>query len=263
MESSKATLLKLLSCLVALILVYTVARYLYPLLEPNINTVEKFPDHEFRREVEKFMEVKPNGHFTARQCASKRGHLECPVGTIRDLTGIEYFTGITGLWVYCNKLTTLDISRNTQLRELNCAHNNIRTIDVTHNSSLKKMICHTNQLSDLDLTRNHSLEVLHCAENLLRNIDLFWNTKLVYLNCTSNEITNLDISSNCLLETLHCSNNKLTTLDLSMNESLKDLICVENPLSSIKISANARIPTMHVPPTSAIVSPETSDLPPF
>lgn len=44
-------------------------------------------------------------------------------GDIADLTGIEHFTALDLLWCEENKLTSLDMSRNTALSSFGCAYN--------------------------------------------------------------------------------------------------------------------------------------------
>ena len=48
---------------------------------------------------------------------------------LSDLGGIEYFTGLTYLNCGSNKLTTLDVSKNTALTELRCYNNNLTGAD--------------------------------------------------------------------------------------------------------------------------------------
>ena len=42
-------------------------------LAQNINTVENFPDANFRIAVEEFMRVEPGGYFNAKQAAANTG----------------------------------------------------------------------------------------------------------------------------------------------------------------------------------------------
>lgn len=47
---------------------------------------------------------------------------------INSLQGIEYFTGLTTLYCHNNKLTSLDVSKNTLLRRLDCFGNRIQGV---------------------------------------------------------------------------------------------------------------------------------------
>ena len=50
---------------------------------------------------------------------------------IYDLTGIEDFASLTTLYCNLNKLTTLDLSNNTNLVTVNCSQNQLTSIDVS------------------------------------------------------------------------------------------------------------------------------------
>ena len=65
----------------------------------------------------------------------------------------------------------------------------LTTIDVSHNTLLTELDCHDNQLSNLDVSRNTKLTYLNCSGNNLDSLDLSQNTKLTYLNCHGNAFT--------------------------------------------------------------------------
>jgi len=55
---------------------------------------------------------------------------------IADLTGIEDFTALTGLFCNDNQLTELDLSNNPNLFELNCRNNLLTRLDVRNGNNL-------------------------------------------------------------------------------------------------------------------------------
>ncbi len=55
---------------------------------------------------------------------------------IADLTGIENFTALTGLFCNDNQLTELDLSNNPNLFELNCRNNLLTSLDVRNGNNL-------------------------------------------------------------------------------------------------------------------------------
>jgi len=115
----------------------------------NLNTPEHFPDPNFRKAVEWFMEIPEGGTFTAQEAAAKTGTLECAFMDIQDLKGIEYFTGITGLLCPVNSLTALDLSKNTALEWLDCSLNAIGILVLSPQTKLKILDCSFNQLTDI------------------------------------------------------------------------------------------------------------------
>ena len=163
-------------------------------------------------------------------------------------------------------LTALDLSHNTELKELNCIGNRLTTIDLSHNTQLTKLNCSSNQLTILDVSKNTKLEDLSCGHNNLTSLDvskntLLWglvcfsnqlttldvskNTKLTYLDCSSNSLTTLDVSKNTLLWYLACFFNQLTALDVSHNTKLKELNCYSNNLSSLDVLHNMELRNLY------------------
>ncbi|MDR0303961.1 MAG: leucine-rich repeat domain-containing protein, partial [Chitinispirillales bacterium] len=113
---------------------------------------------------------------------------------ISSFAGIEYFTGLTTLDCDYNRLTTLDVSKNTALTELYCSSNQLTTLDVSKNTALTALDCSSNQLTTLDVSKNTELGWLDCSNNQLTTLDLSKNTELIYLDCSNNQLTTLDLS---------------------------------------------------------------------
>ena len=166
------------------------------------------------------------------------GQLYVTSKNISDLTGIEAFVNLTGLFCYENQLTEIDISQNTALVSFSCHTNLLTSLDVSQNIALTSIVCADNQLSSLDVSNNILLEVLTIRRNDLTSIDLTSNTLLKRLFCETNQITALDLNNNTLLETLFCSQNELTTLDLSSNSQLDWLVVSSNSLTELDVSQN-------------------------
>ena len=128
--------------------------------------------------------------------------------SLTSLSGIEYFSDLDTLLCYGNQLTTLDVSKNTALKQLDCS---------------------SNQLTILDVSKNTALDCLYCLGNQLTSLDVSKNTALTGLYCSDNQLTALDISNNTALEWLFCYNNQLTFLDISNNTALTGLSYYNNP----------------------------------
>lgn len=89
------------------------------------------------------------------------------------------------------------------------------SLDVSKNSALEQLDCHTNQLTDLNVSKSTALKGLNCSENSLASLDVSKNTELMFLVCNLNSLASLDVSKNEKLEQLTCAENQLTSLDLS------------------------------------------------
>jgi Leucine-rich repeat (LRR) protein len=190
------------------------------------------------------------------------------VGEITDLTGIQDFKALESLSCGSTtttiKLTSLDLSKNTALKSLNCSFNNITTLDLSMNTALTELLCFSNPLLTtlnvtkntalkilnyndcssliaLDLSQNTALEELYCFNNKLTTLDVSKNGDLKKIRCFNNQLGNLDVSNNTALEFLDCNNNLLTTLDFSRNVALSVLDCSKNQLTTLDCSKNSAL----------------------
>ena len=157
-------------------------------------------------------------------------------GKLTDLSGIEWFTGLTYLSCNDNNLTELDVSKNTALETLSCSGNQLTTLDVSKNTVLTDLSCSSNQLTTLDVSANRLLEDLSCSGNQLTTLDVSANTALEYLRCRSNQLMTLDVSANTALRWLWCEDNQLAALDVSKNTALDILYCERNQLAALDVS---------------------------
>jgi len=164
-------------------------------------------------------------------------------GGIKDLTGIASFINLDTLEVLVNPITSPDLSENTSLKSLTLAGCGLSVLDISKNGELRHLDCSGNTgldnfLISLDLSGNPLLETLICQGNELEALDVSHNPMLQNLNCWRNRIPELDLSANIALTELICKNNWLKSLDLSNNTALVKMICCGNRMSSLDISKN-------------------------
>ena len=165
-------------------------------------------------------------------------------GALTSLQGIEYFESLTYLTCSYNRLTSLDISKNTALTYLTCSYNQLTSLDISKNTALTDFSCDDNQLTALDVSKNTALTSLYCSDNQLTSLDFSQNTALGTLSCYNNQLTSLDISKNTALIKLSCYNNQLTSLDVSDCTALRTLWCYSNQLTSLDVSKNTALSTL-------------------
>ena len=158
---------------------------------------------------------------------------------IHNLKGIEYFTALKVLNCMTNKLTSLDLSKNTALEKLVCNGNRMTTINLLENKELRYLNCVGNSLTALDVSGCTELDTLACSANQLTALDVSNNTNLISLECYGNQLTSLDLSKNTALRRVHCNNNQLTTLNLSKNTALTLLQCSNNLLTTLDVMKNS------------------------
>lgn len=156
----------------------------------NNITINKanFPDDIFRQYVLNNCDADKNQSLSDQEIADVTT-LFINNMDIADLTGIGYFSSLNLLACHENKLTALDVSKNTALTELDCGRNQLTALDLSHNTALEMLWCNVNQLTSLDLSHNTALRFLCCDYNQLTALDLSHNTALTELYCTYNRIS--------------------------------------------------------------------------
>ena len=170
--------------------------------------------------------------------------IDVPEMGIQDLTGIEHFTELTGLYCQYNQLPSLNVGNCTQLVVLDCGGNRLTSLDVSRLTALEVLYCGENQLSSLDVSKNTALWTICCNDNQLTALDVSKNTALTHLSCQYNQLTSLNVGNCTQLVELDCGGNRLTSLDVSRFTALEVLYCGENQLSSLDVSKNTALWTI-------------------
>ena len=101
-------------------------------------------------------------------------------------------------------LRSLDVSGCTSLTSLDCSNNKLTSLDVSKNTSL----------TSLDMSKNTSLTSLDCNDNALTSLDVSKNTSLTSLDCNNNALTSLDASGCTSLTSLDCRWNHIPLSNL-------------------------------------------------
>lgn len=205
-----------------------------------------FPDANFCRAVLDILHAEdntvrsPDDVLTAKDwiILASLTHMDISEQGIKDLTGIEYFSSLDRLACVGNKITHIDISKNSHISFLNCGNNRLTELDTSNWEHIAYLRCENNQLTNLDVSRLGDLTLLYCSNNLLTELDVSSNRKLSKLDCNNNLLTQLNVANNPELSELYCSNNRLTELDISGNPVLYDLACSNNFLKSLNTSHN-------------------------
>lgn len=146
-----------------------------------------FPDAAFRNYVGDF-DLNSNGYLTENEI-NVVTDISVPLMNITSLKGIEYFTALTTLDCNGNKLTALDVTKNTALENLICVGNQLSALNVANCTTLYTLDCSENKLTTLDVTKNTALQMLYCNDNQLTALDMTANTSLSTLYCHGNKIT--------------------------------------------------------------------------
>mgnify|MGYP004560517611 FL=1 len=133
---------------------------------------------------------------------------ESAKGSLTSLNGIELFKALTTLKCNFNSLTSLDLTSNTELTELNCQDNKLRQIKIDGLAKLKKFYFGNNQvLLDIDISSCVALETITFPNCGIETIDVSKNPNLTMINAYFNNLESIDISKNLKLTSLRVSDN--------------------------------------------------------
>jgi hypothetical protein len=128
--------------------------------------------------------------------------LDVSESNISDLSGIEYFKN---------------------LETFICMKNKVTSVDLTSLSNLKEISFFGNQwLTKIDLSKNLKLRSINFALNKLVSVDLSNNLDLTYIEISSNNLISLDISKNLNIEGMNVTGNpNLKCIKISKEQESK------------------------------------------
>ena len=216
-----------------------------------------FPDEEFRRFLKECCDTNGDGKLDV-----DIKNMTIPTGyAITSLEGIRFFEDLEKLDCHGIGLTTLNVSKNFKLEELNCSDNQLKDYLYILSNGLKKLNCSNNKLTsmnlgilpglnleEVDCSNNNITNIVmwsvgelvkfDCSNNALMSLDVSQCSKLQQLNCAGNQLMELDVGNQTQLTELDCHNNKLTELNVKQNGSLTSLICNDNQLTTLDLSQN-------------------------
>lgn len=123
-----------------------------------------FPDKNFREYILNNIDKDGDGYLSESEIAETTS-ITCRARSISSLKGIECFVNVQSIDCSVNKLTELDVSKNTALMEFDCSGNNLTQLDISKNTKLWKLCCSNNSLTELDVS-NNQLDYLSCDRNV-------------------------------------------------------------------------------------------------
>ena len=113
-------------------------------------------------------------------------------------------------------LTSLDLSKHTNIQNLDCSGNKIKKLHLDL-PQLREVEVNGNGLESLTFSeRTDSVQNLKCQDNKLTSLTL-GDWELMTLDCSNNQLSSLDVSSYPMLRELSYKGNKFTKLDISSN----------------------------------------------
>ena len=155
------------------------------------------PDASFKALLVGNSTINTNGdtEIQMSEASSYNGGIECFGSNISDLTGVEAFTSLTGLFCTANNLTSLDVSQNVNLVLLHCGFNSITSLDLSALAALTALYAPGNLITSLNTDGAEALIHLDCSFNLITTLDLSQNTHLDHIDCQINHLQCLNIAN--------------------------------------------------------------------
>ena len=157
-----------------------------------------FPDANFRDYVFRNFDTDRDGVISENEYNAVTA-IEVNTDNITTLSGIEHFvnlqvlkcSGTTG-----GLLTSLDLSNNHSLSELDCSNNQLASLSLwVYGWTLTKFDCSQNRLTSLEFPDGYGYPIQE-------------------LNCGGNEITTLNLANLSSLRTLNCKALPLTAIEV-------------------------------------------------
>ncbi|WP_299282986.1 T9SS type A sorting domain-containing protein [uncultured Porphyromonas sp.] len=170
-----------------------------------------------------------------------------------DLDGVS----CTSLDVSNNALTSLDLSKTSNLEWLSVSSNPLTSINLTGCTALVNFSAKTTKLEEIDLTgltelesldlhagklnkitfgENGELTDIDLSNNKLSSIDFKECPKLKYLSLNDNEFTEMHLKGLEELSSINLRFNKLTNFSIEDCPSLSSVVVSDNLLTSVDLT---------------------------
>ena len=144
---------------------------------PVYITDANVPDKTFREYLLKQFDKDGNGVLTP---AERYAVTEIDVENkyISNLSGIEFFPNLKKLNCGHNRLTSLDVSKNTELTYLKCSYNRLTELDMSKNTELTYLDCGSNKITSLQADNCTNLTVIFTGSNKYK-VEVYRSTRIL------------------------------------------------------------------------------------
>jgi len=200
-----------------------------------------FPDYGFRTYVLNNIDSNQDGYLCIDEIESVI-YIAFNNLDVYDLTGIDCFTSLEGL--YCNNCPfwSIDVSNMKSLKHLDLGNNSyLSSINVAGCTNLESLVCKDANLSTLNLEDCLSLRYLDCSNNQIVTLDLSNCNEMESIDCSDNQIAEIILNDCLRLNSIKCSNNKIQSLDISGFTELVMLDCSYNQIAALNMSSCTKL----------------------
>ncbi len=187
---------------------------------PDPNAVVSIPDSKFKDALlnhSPVIDANNDGEIQVSEAAAVTV-LWLEAKGITNLTGLSAFSALQELYLSSNTtLSSIDVSENTELRNLNAPFLDLTTIDLSNNEKLQK----------INFQDNLFLESITYPTG---------NSRLEEIGISATKISSLPVSGLTALKYVTARDTKLTEMDFSQNSQLSQVFANQNPqLTSVNI----------------------------
>ena len=148
-----------------------------------------------------------------------------------DLDGVS----CTALGLSGNALTSLDLSKTSNLEWLSVSSNPLTSINLTGCTSLVNFSAKTTKLNEINLTGLTALETLDLHAGSLTKITFGENSALYDIDLSNNKLSSIDLSGCPKVEYLSLNNNEFTEMALKGLKELSSINLRYNKLTNFSI----------------------------
>lgn len=183
-----------------------------------------FPDSKFRSYILSTLDTNNDSKLSAAEiCAVTK--IDVSGLGISKLNGIEYFTSLTELNVSGNKLTSVNLTKNTKLTYINVGKNSLSgTLDLSKCTKMQVVVYSNNKLTKVTMPAKKYLKDLDYVDASYNKFTTQANaglnigdsealSNLSQVNASNNAITSFNCAG--FVGILDLRNNKIRTLSLS------------------------------------------------
>ena len=111
-----------------------------------------FPDDNFRDKVTSEYDLNHDGILSWKEVVQVARMRVEYMEEVTSLKGIEYFLALRELRCQEDRISTLDVSKNTWLGALRCFGNNMTSLSICGGEQWTMILCHYNNLTNLDIS---------------------------------------------------------------------------------------------------------------
>jgi hypothetical protein len=193
-----------------------------------------FPDVAFRAYVSSNFDANADGILSQEEAEAVE-EIELTYRRLASLKGIEHFPNLAVLDCGDAQLTSLDLSKNRALQELDLYRTQLTSLDLSKNTALQVLNIEDIQVPSLDLSKNTALESIIIDGVQLASLDVSNLPELISLELFDTQIPSLIIRGNPALEEIMLDELRSTTIVIENNDMLENLEIDDGEIGTLAI----------------------------